>query len=217
MAVDATKSTLAPVAPAPAGGNSSVKGGSKGGVGATPDSMSSAAVTKTKKWVAHGATSLYSIVKWPFSFAYKLISAPFVYLYGKIWGPTLVTPTTIKVSAPGWVWGTNIQEVAPGYALSKGWITYEQARDDYKCNDHELRSEGRQPVKFNYLNWRGAETPYEGSLRYALQHNYITVFEAIKQKFITKNEAIDGKWTTAEALTKAEKEAQAKKAAKVTK
>jgi hypothetical protein len=93
--------------------------------------------------------------------------------------------------------GSYQETVSLSTALEEKWITPKQAVEKGHCTPAYLTARGYDNVTFSYT-WFGITSVYEGKLKKALRNGYITIEEAIGQRFITKEQAIEGGFLKAE-------------------
>lgn len=102
-----------------------------------------------------------------------------------------VAKRTIQIETKRW-FGHSVEEVTLDTALTKKWITPQQAVEKGYCTAAYLTTKGFDNVRFIFAGLFGREVTYEGTLKKALKHGYITIEKAIERNFITREQAIEG-------------------------
>jgi hypothetical protein len=176
------------------------------GLGSGNSSLSSSgdAITAKTTWTARGTSFLSNLARIPTSFVWGKITGFVSWVLDKIYGPGRIPAQTIELEVKGWIWGSSIQKVSLDTAFEKKLITPAQALEKGYCNKEYLTSRGWNIIEFDYKGWTGT-SHMKIKLRSALKQGYITIEEAIDQKFITKAQAIEGGFLKADKPVKTNK------------
>ncbi len=195
---------------------------SSAGLGGTTDTMTGAGKPIHQRW----GTMIKNGLVAPFSFSNRIFWRFMGFFADIIWGKGRTPAALVDVEFKTWYGRRYMTKVSLEEAIDNQYLTQsgeaytpEYAVKNTLCNQDYIATLGLQQVDFKWINWRGAEYTYKGTLKAAIAGNYINIFQAIKNNLITEKQAVLGKFTTVEKLTahkKAAAEAKSVKAATAT-
>jgi hypothetical protein len=169
------------------------------GISSTANSIASWAPVQTVR-----KSILWSIITWPFSAFSRLCTKIFYAVRGR----PVVVDRTLQIEVPNLFFGSTLTHVRVEEAISKGWITYDNAVKKLgdKVSLESAKAEGWFVITVDVApRWFGSAVPTKMTLMHAIKNGHITVDEAVKQKYMTAKQATDAAWIIKKTSEKATK------------